>query len=413
MTNSTTISTHQDPNGRWTILQGEVQHVSPTLLPNPYDGLFCDAPYGIDFMKNGWDAEVPPTSVWRGLLHLCKPGAFLLSFGGTKTFHRMFSNIEDAGWEIRDTLCWLHGRGFPKGHDLSKGIDRTLGLSRPVIDQRQNLNEGRESVFKFGFETSSPQFNQSVPASDLAADWNGYNTALKPAWEPIVLAQKPRSKTFARNAIRFSCGGLNIKECQIGSSGGTKRSHQAPYPTNEDGSEDRQHWARTGHEVQSIDEGRWPANLLLDEEAAEELDKQGTHSTSRKWTRRKAGSVLGNGKTLGAFVSRMDTGEGYDDEGGPSRFFYVGKASPKDRAGNDHPTVKPLSLCEYLARLIRPPERGTQRHLLVPFSGSGSEMIGALQAGWDHVTGIERDPHYVEIAKRRLSEFDEGSAMPV
>ena len=112
------------------------------------------------------------------------------------------------------------------------------------------------------------------------------------------------------------------------------------------------------------------------------------------------------------FRCRLDEVDGYDDEGGASRFFYVAKANEKERKDNDHPTVKPLTLCEYLARLILPPQRKTPRRLIVPFSGSGSEMLGALLAGWDHVTGIERDPHYVEIARRRLSEFDSGSAMP-
>jgi DNA modification methylase len=112
------------------------------------------------------------------------------------------------------------------------------------------------------------------------------------------------------------------------------------------------------------------------------------------------------------FVSRVDAVEGYDDEGGASRFFFKAKARGKERKGNKHPTIKPMALCEYLARLILPPQRKTPRRLIVPFSGSGSEMLGALMAGWDHVTGIERDPHYVEIARRRLGEFNEGTAMP-
>ncbi len=411
MNNSNTIRTFNDPHRRWTIHQGDVQQVLPTLSSNLYDASFTDAPYGITFMGHGWDSEVPPVIVWQHLLKLCKPGALMLAFGGPKKFHRLNCNIEDAGWEIRDTLCWLYGSGFPKGHDISKAIDDYLGLNRDVIDQRQNLNEGRDSVYEFGFEKSANEFAVTAPASDMAKGWDGYNTALKPAWEPILLAQKPRRGTFAENAVRFGCGGLNIGECRIGSTGGTKRSHQAPYPTSEDGAEDRLHWGRTGHTVEPINEGRYPANLLLDEQAAEALDKQGVHSRSRRWTRRKAGSNVGNGKTMNQFVSRIDAGEGYEDEGGPSRFFHTSKASKKERKGNDHPTVKPQALCDYLARLILPPQRKTPRRLIVPFSGSGSEMLGALLAGWDHVTGIERDPHYVEIARRRLSDFGKGSAM--
>jgi len=346
MNTSKTIRTFNDPHRRWTFHQGDVHHVLPTLSSSLYDAAITDAPYGISFMEKSWDSEIPPVSVWNALLRACKPGAYLLAFGGTKTFHRLFCNVEDAGWEIRDTVCWLYGSGFPKGHDIG----------------------------------------------NCAKSWEGYSTALKPAWEPILVAQKPRRGTFAKNAMRFGCGGLNVGGCRIESTGGTGQSHQAAYPLHED--------------------GRWPANVMLDEEAAQELDRQSGRSRSSRGLRRQAGSNVGNDKTLGTFRSRIDFVGGYNDEGGASRFFYVAKAGAKERKGNDHPTVKPQALCEYLARLILPPKRKTPRRLIVPFSGSGSEMIGALMAGWDHVTGIERDPHYVEIARRRLSELGKGSAMP-
>lgn len=299
----------------------------------------------------------------------------------------------------------MYGEGFPKGIDISKAIDKDLGIERPVIGEKQNLHRGRNADHRFVYPVTAP-------ASDSAKQWDGYSTVLKPAWEPILVAQKPRRGTFAKNAMRFGCGGLNVGDCRIGSSGGTKRSHQAEYPRLDDGQEDRQNWGRTGHAVEPINEGRWTANVILDEQAAQELDRQSGQSRSSRGRRRRAGSNVGNGKTLGAFQSRVDAGDGYDDQGGASRFFYVAKAGVKERKGNDHPTVKPQTLCEYLARLILPPLRKTPRRLIVPFSGSGSEMLGALLAGWDHVTGIERDPHYVEIARRRLSDFGKGSAMP-
>lgn len=412
MTNSNTIRTFNDPHRRWTIHQGDVQQVLPTLSSNLYDGVVTDGPYGISFMEKSWDSEVPPVSVWNALLRACKPGAYLLAFGGTKTFHRQACNIEDAGWEIRDTISWLYGEGFPKGIDISKAIDNELGVERPVVGEKQNLHRGRHADHRFGYANSDVAIPVTEPASVAAKNWDGYSTALKPAWEPILLAQKPRRGSFAKNTLRFGCGGLNVGGCRIGSSGGTKRTHQAPYPRHQDGSEDRQHWGRTGHAVEPMNKGRWPANVILDEHAAKELDRQSGHSRSTRWKRRNAQSNVGNGKTLGTFRSRLDVVAGYDDEGGASRFFYVAKAGAKERKGNDHPTVKPLTLCEYLARLILPPLRKTPRRLIVPFSGSGSEMLGALMAGWDHVTGIERDPHYVEIARRRLSDLSSGSAMP-
>lgn len=407
-----TIRTFHDSHRRLTIHQGDVQQVLPTLSSSLYDGVVTDAPYGIGFMEKGWDSEVPPVAVWKALFRVCKPGAYLLAFGGTKTFHRQACNIEDAGWEIRDTLSWLYGEGFPKGLDISKAIDNELGVERPVVGEKQNLHRGRNAEHRFGYSKSPGSIPVTAPASDLAKKWDGYSTALKPAWEPILVAQKPRRGNFAQNALRFGCGGLNVGDCRIGLTGETKRSPQAAYPRLDGGRENRKDWARTGHAVEQINEGRWPANVILDEHAAQELDRQSGRSRSRRGRRRQAGSNVGNGKTLGTFRSRIDVAEGYEDEGGASRFFYVAKAGAKERKGNDHPTVKPLTLCEYLARLILPPQRKTPRRLIVPFSGSGSEMLGALLAGWDHVTGIERDPHYVEIARRRLSDFDLGTAMP-
>jgi len=336
MTDSRTIRTFHDSRRRWSIHQGDIRNVMPTLPVSLYDGTITDSPYGLKIMGHGWDSIIPPVDIWKTLLRSCKPGAPLLAFGHPKTFHRLACNIEDAGWEIRDTISWLFGKSMNKGRNIGKAIH-----------------------------------------SDDAKKWEGYSTTLKPAWEPILLAQKPRRDNFTVNALRFGCGGLNVKGCRIGSS-----------------------------------EGRLPKNVILDEQAAEELDRQSGESRSRRGKKRSAGSNVGNGKTMKPFRCRLDSVEGYDDEGGASRFFYVAKAGERERTGNDHPTVKPQALCEYLARLILPPQRKTPRRLIVPFSGSGSEMLGALLAGWDHVTGIERDPHYVEIARRRLSDFDTGSAMP-
>lgn len=199
MNSSKTICTFHDPHRRWTIHQGDVQQVLPTLSSSLYDATFADAPYGISFMSHGWDSEVPPVFVWQQLSKLCKPGAYLLAFGGTRTFHRQACNIEDAGWELRDTIMWLYGEGFPKGHNI-----------------------------RFNSSALGP-IRLTGPESELADAWDGYSTALKPAWEPILVAQKPRRGTYATNAMRFGCGGLNIDGCRIGTDGGTRRSHQAEY----------------------------------------------------------------------------------------------------------------------------------------------------------------------------------------
>ena len=355
--------THRFVGRGWTLHHRDVREFFTEPPRDLYDGILCDPPYGLGFMGHGWDKAVPPVEVWSQLHKACKPGAHLLAFGGPKTAHRLACNIEDAGWELRDKVYWVHGEGMPKGQIIGK------------------------MLAKLGHEVGG---------------WLGYSTGLKPAVEPVILARKPLEGTLTENVLKHGCGGLNIDGCRVGESGGTRRSHQAPYPRNEDGAEDRTNWARSGHSVERIDKGRFPANIILDEAAAELLDRQSGHSRSRRSKRRLANSNVGNDRTLGLFRSRLTAVEGYEDEGGASRFLYVAKASPKERAGNDHPTVKPLALCEYLARLILPPERRTPRRLLVPFSGSGSEIIGGLRAGWDHVTSIERDRHFCGVAVRRL-----------
>lgn len=356
--------THRFVGRGWALNHRDVRDYLAKPPLEMYDGVLCDPPYGLGFMGHGWDKAVPPVEVWSQLLKTCKPGAHLLAFGGPRTAHRLTCHIEDARWELRDTVYWVHGEGFPKSLNIGKTLEK-LG--------------------------------------EDAGDWYGYGTGLKPAVEPITVARKPLEGTLAENVRKHGCGALNIDGCRIGTSGGTRRSHQAPYPRAADGHEDRTNSARTGHSVEVIDEGRWPANLILDETAAELLDQQSGPSRSRRSKRRLANSNVGNGRTMGRFRSRFTAVEGYDDEGGASRYFYVAKASKRERAGNDHPTVKPLALCEYLARLILPPQRQTPRRLLVPFSGSGSEVLGGLRAGWDHVTGIEMDRHFCEVAVRRLS----------
>ncbi|PHQ34769.1 site-specific DNA-methyltransferase [Rhodopirellula bahusiensis] len=363
------IRTYHAPDHRWSIHNGKVETVLPTLGNSLYDGAIFDPPYALKFMGNDWDKVLPSTEVFKQILRACKPGAHLLAFGHPKTFHRLMLRIEEAGWEIRDTLSWINGEGFPKSHNIGKAITKRM------------------------------------PTSEQSKAWEGFGTALKPAWEPIILAQKPREKSFADNALRHGCGGLDIDGCRVGTTGGTTRSHQAAYPRLPDDTEDRSNWGRSGHSVEPINKGRWPANLLLDEVAAEMLDQQSGFSRSRKGTHRPTASNVGNGRTMNPFKTRVECIEGYDDMGGASRFFYVAKAK-KEREGNEHPTVKPTDLCRYLAQLILPPERKTPRRLLVPYSGSGSEMVGGLNAGWDRVEGIEMEERWVKTAQRRLKSME-------
>jgi site-specific DNA-methyltransferase (adenine-specific) len=317
------------------------------------------------FMGKQWDSHLPDPEVWREVLRVMKPGAHMLVFGGVRTHHRLMCAIEDAGFEIRELLMWLFGSGFPKSHNL-----------------------------KGKFE--------------------GYGTALKPAWEPILLAMKPCDGTFAGNALKWGVAGLAIDAARIDARGDKLGGGRVSTTT--------EGWDRPWkHDPKAIEEcrkrgdesvrkaeaqGRWPANVLLDEEAATALDLQsGVLSSGAKdmiqsgWG---ANGIYGSGQPHRK-VSVADSG-------GASRFFYVSKAPRSEREAGLHPTVKPVKLdtqlAAYLLRLILPPaNENDDRRLLVPFCGSGSEMIGAREAGWEYVLGIDSEPKYVEIAERRLSGY--------
>lgn len=197
-------------------------------------------------------------------IRVLKPGGHLLAFGGTRTFHRLTVALEDAGFDIRDCLMWLYGSGFPKSHDVSKAFDKAAGVEREVLGMRhvtRNIGEVRPVHEQAGHGTEVPI---TEPVTDEAKQWNGWGSALKPAWEPIVMAQKPMEGTYVENLRKWGVGALNIDGSRIGGGGGTTRSEQAPYPKNADGTEDRSgSWARTGHDILDTGAGRWPANFML------------------------------------------------------------------------------------------------------------------------------------------------------
>ena len=239
-------------------------------------------------------------------MRVLRPGGHLLAFGGTRTFHRLTCGLEDAGFEIRDVLTWLYGSGFPKSHNL----------------------DGEHA---------------------------GRGTALKPAWEPIILARKPLAGTVAHNVTEHGTGALNIDAARIGTEGARSNGGSGKHGTVAFGD-----YGPTAREDYGV--GRWPANVAMDEDAAALLDAQAT--------------------------------------GGPSRFFYTGKASRKDRGeGNTHPTVKPSALMRWLVRLATPPG-GV---ILDPFAGSGTTGVAAIAEG-RRVILIERDPEYLQIIAGRLSQ---------
>lgn len=256
----------------YAVLCGDVSEVLPTLAPESFDAVLCDPPYGLSFMQKIWDHGVPSREVWEAVARTLKPGAHLLAFGGTRTFHRLAVAIEDAGFEVRDCLSWLYGSGFPKSLDISKAIDKAAGAEREVVGRRTDgCGNTEASIHKSeGFAASrSAEFDVTAPATDAARQWQGYGSALKPAWEPCIVAMKPTDGTFAENALRHGVAGLNVDGCRIG----TVRGVPASISRNKNPNGD--FGPRSAGTVSDLDPnlGRWPANLLLDEEAARLLDE--------------------------------------------------------------------------------------------------------------------------------------------
>lgn len=337
-----------------TLHQGDCLDIMPTLPSDSIDTIITDPPYGLSFMGRSWDYAVPGPEYWKAALRVAKPGAMLLAFGGTRTSHRLTCAIEDAGWEIRDCLMWLYGSGFPKSMDISKAIDKAAGAKREVVGVDQSraarlVNQTGKYQTDAGWSAGSRSADITAPATDAAKEWNGWGTALKPAWEPIILAMKPFSGTFAANALEHGVAGLNIDGCRIGDE-----------VISQHGRSDSQNNCMSGRnyaeEAGRSWTGRWPANLLLDEEAAAQL-------------------------------------------GDPSRYYYCAKASKREKgAFNTHPSVKPLGVMEWLCTLTATPTGGV---VLDPFMGSGSTGKAAANVGRDFI-GIELDPDYYSIATRRL-----------
>jgi DNA modification methylase len=425
----------------WEVRHGDCREVMATLDAESVDAIVSDPPYGLSFMGKGWDHGVPGVEFWTEAMRVAKPGAHLLAFGGTRTYHRLACAIEDAGWEIRDCVMWVYGSGFPKSHDVSKAIDRAAGAEREVVGKKDNKGRAPGNIACIGLNVDPEGDPITAPATDAARQWSGWGTALKPAHEPIIVARKPLVGTVAENVLRHGTGAINVDGCRVE---GVPPS--VPQPRLRPDGVDRGHAlgaavGRNGEMSQAT--GRWPANLIHD--GSEEV--VGLFPDARARGNVQA-SVSESG--TGFIGGRNQSGSEYShgDAGSAARFFYCAKASKSDRdegcegiekrdradqsawvrkcnvcgdtfcdpktsrphCGHDdfsfvspsprrnhHPTVKPTALMRYLCRLVTPPGG----IVLDPFTGSGSTGKGAVLEGFRFI-GIEREAEYVEIAKARI-----------
>lgn len=324
-------------------------------LPNNFvDSIVTDPPYGISFMNKKWDYDIPSVEIWRECLRVVKPGGHILVACGTKTQHRMAVSIEEAGFHIRDVITWLYGQGFPKSQNVALAIDKQLGVESDVIGDNPNKRAAHKKG-SAGFDknlggTSLEKMSIKAATSPQAKKWQGFGTALKPACEFWTLCRKPLSEsTIGKNVLRWGTGAINIDRCRVSPATDYVRS-----AANAEGTIS----ISAFNELSGV--GRFPTNLLLDDDSAQALDAQIE---------------------------------------GSSRFFYVAKANAADRGtGNTHPTCKPTTLMAYLCRLITPPN-GV---VLDPFMGSGSTGIGACREGFEFI-GIEKELDYLQIARSRLN----------
>lgn len=380
---------------------GEVLDRLPELADCSIDACVTDPPYELGFMGKKWDSSGIANSVdlWREVLRVLKPGAYLLAFGATRTYHRMACAVEDAGFEIRDSLHWIYGSGFPKSLDVSKAMDKAAGVTREVVGHRYqpDIRGGSFQNRQRNGKSGNVPIADSIPSTDAAKQWDGWGTALKPSHEPIVLARKPlQEPTVAANVLAHGTGALNINGCRVDYTGKTDpRTFGGSWKTGK-AARNVYEGGYAGKELGVSQTGRWPGNVIFDQDAAAELDLQSGD--------RKAGGSLNGSEpsrpaknVYGEYADRR-LWESYEDEGGASRFFYCAKASTSERGeGNNHPTVKPVDLMQYLCRLVTPPEG----LILDPFLGSGTTGIAALREGFRFV-GIDREAEYIEIARRRI-----------
>ncbi|HHD7489656.1 TPA: site-specific DNA-methyltransferase [Klebsiella oxytoca] len=357
---------------------GRCEEVLKTLPDNSVDAIVTDPPYGLSFMNHKWDYDVPTVDQWRECLRVLKPGGHLLAFGGSRTYHRLVVNAEDAGFEIRDQILWIYGSGFPKSHNLD-------------------------------------------------GDFDGWGTALKPAHEPIVMARKPFKQTVSANMNEHGTGAINIDACRIPTdealNGGTSGllSHQR------DGTE-------PVADYEQAPEGRWPANIIHD--GSEAVVSAFPDAKGQQGDLKESGRARPSQGRYGDMAPPKAHAARVESEKSAARFFYCAKVKPKERdeglerfiatsasdmtggrkegsvgindpragagrtngAKNNHPTVKPIALMSYLCRLITPPG-GT---VLDPWMGSGSTGRAAIEEGFNFI-GIDLNPDYVTIASARIA----------
>lgn len=410
------------------LYEGNMLEMLDAIAPASVDAVVTDPPYELNFMNKGWDnsgiAFNPDT--WRKCYAVLKSGGYLLAFGGSRTYHRIACAIEDAGFEIRDCIIWLYGSGFPKSMNIGLAIDKLNG----VDNRTGNICGGG-----VGSDAETNIYNLNNGKSKLTTNyaerratnkWAGWGTALKPAYEPVIMARKPCEGSCIANVIKYGTGGINLDACRVGE--GTGELKEVSYPDIRG-----DNYNRGEHDRMTLpaeDRGRHPSNVILTYGADDYEEVCGGMPDT------KGGNGMRNDEKTNSNMrvpfADHKSGDHYGDEGNAARYFYTAKASRRDRdeglgaaelqAGgtykfrtdgsldgkiptrkNTHPTVKPVDLMQYLVRLVTP-EGGV---ILDPFNGSGSTGKAVMyenndrEANYQYI-GIELTPEYLPIADARI-----------
>lgn len=403
------------------LYEGNMLEMLDAIAPASVDAVVTDPPYELNFMNKGWDnsgiAFNPDT--WRKCYAVLKSGGYLLAFGGSRTYHRIACAIEDAGFEVRDCIIWLYGSGFPKSMNIGLAIDKLNG----VDNRTGNICGGG-----VGSDAETNIYNLNNGKSKLTTNyaerratnkWAGWGTALKPAYEPVIMARKPCEGSCIANVIKYGTGGINLDACRVGE--GTGELKEVSYPDIRG-----DNYNRGEHDRMTLpaeDRGRHPSNVILTYGADDYEEVCGGMPDT------KGGNGMRNDEKTNSNMrvpfADHKSGDHYGDEGNAARYFYTAKASRRDRdeglgaaelqAGGTYkfrtdgsldgkiPTVKPVDLMQYLVRLVTP-EGGV---ILDPFNGSGSTGKAVMYENNDRganyqYIGIELTPEYLPVADARI-----------
>lgn len=346
--------------------------IKDELEPCSIDAVISDPPYFINVLAHDWDKQWPDIQIWKNCFDVLKPGGFCLAFGAPRKYHRLACQIEDCGFVIRDTLCWMTANGFPKSLNISLKIDEKYGVQREIVGKRihptlkQAPKSSSRGYHRDGIKSfeNMESWDITAPSTDDAKTWNGWGTQLKPSWEAIILAQKPIEENFAHNVLTYKVGGLNIDECRIPyASEDDKKSLESFLHFESKNCGNVKYFSANDGEKKQVNIhplGRFPANVMWFEPLLRDYDK----------------------------------------------YFLVPKPSTGEKGEyNSHDTVKPIELMERLIKLVTPNPHLIKQDvkILDPFLGSGTTAV-ACQRLDRSCYGFELNKDYFDIAKRRIKE---------